>query len=63
MREIQRKSASDCPACGSTAIEGEGVEIVSGSAFQRCGCTACNAEWEDHYLLTATHLYEESDWE
>ncbi len=40
-----------CPFCGSSSIQGGFIEIEAGKAFQRMGCTECEAEWQDVYEL------------
>jgi len=50
-----------CPQCGSTNIDGEGVEIGEGTATQECGCNNCAAEWYDRYALTGYSLIEEGE--
>lgn len=41
-----------CPFCGSTDIEGGGVDIDVGGASQAIFCNECEAEWTDHYTLS-----------
>ena len=40
-----------CPFCGSSSIQGGFIEIETGKAFQKMGCTACEAHWQDVYEL------------
>ncbi len=45
-----------CPRCRSDNIEGKGVEIEKGKAYQPCFCHDCEHEWSDNYTLTSvTH--------
>ena len=47
---IKRKGLS-CPFCASLSIQGGFIEIEIGKAFQRMGCTDCEAQWQDVYEL------------
>jgi len=40
-----------CPFCGSLSIQGGFIEIEEGKAYQRMGCTECEAHWQDIYEL------------
>lgn len=46
------KGGSICPFCGSTEIEGDGVEIDGPTATQEVSCGSCEATWFDTYALT-----------
>ena len=54
-----------CPSCGSLSIQGGFVEIEAGRAYQRMGCTECDATWQDVYELTCripdTNSYPEKE--
>jgi hypothetical protein len=50
-KEYIEKGGNSCPFCGSTAIDGNGVEIEKGKAFQPCSCNRCGKEWTDIYIL------------
>jgi hypothetical protein len=54
-----QKGCSRCPACGSTLIEGDSVEIDENRALQDVQCKLCSAEWQDIYTLTGMGLYGE----
>ena len=41
-----------CPHCQSNDLDGTGVHIDSGTAWQNISCNECNAEWQDIYSLT-----------
>ena len=41
-----------CPVCGCEDIEGESIEILSGTANQPMTCNGCGSAWTDHYKLT-----------
>lgn len=41
-----------CPNCGSADIEGSGIEVDAGTAWQAIWCLACDANWTDDYTLT-----------
>ena len=40
-----------CPFCASLSIQGGFIEIEAEKAFQRMGCTECEAHWQDIYEL------------
>ena len=52
---------NQCPVCNSSNIDGNGVEIEMGEAFQEVGCNTCNAVWIDHYELAGYRLIEAGD--
>lgn len=45
------KSGSCCPRCGSTDVEGEGIEVDGSSCWQPVNCTNCGLMWQDIYRL------------
>lgn len=49
--EYLKNRGSKCPYCGSDQIEGESVDISSGSASQLVNCLECNSNWVDIYKL------------
>lgn len=50
-KEYIEKGAGSCPSCGSTSIDGDGVEVEGARAFQSCACHECEKEWTDIYSL------------
>lgn len=44
--------ATQCPYCNSYNIEGQEINIDSGSAWQDVSCNECGQEWQDTYTLT-----------
>lgn len=44
--------ADYCPFCGSSAIEGEHIEIVDREAIQEMSCIDCDSVWFDIYKLS-----------
>jgi transposase-like protein len=46
-----------CPFCSSDEIEGDGVEIDGGDAYQDVTCNDCGAEWSDRYQLASFIVY------
>ena len=46
-----RRGGSGCPRCGSNNINGGGVEVDIGGAWQSVSCTECELEWTDIYNL------------
>jgi transposase-like protein len=47
-----------CPICGNSDVEGGGVEIDAGIAWQEVSCHACGAEWTDQYELVGYNKVE-----
>lgn len=50
-KQYVKKGGNCCPFCGSTNIEGEGVDVQEGSAQQEVTCQDCFASWFDEYNL------------
>ena len=40
-----------CLYCGAERIEGGSVEVNNGEVFQEMRCLACEATWQDVYML------------
>ncbi len=49
--EYLKADGTRCPFCLESDLDGEGVEIEGGFAFQRIHCGGCNGSWEDKYRL------------
>lgn len=45
-----------CPSCGFPHLEGDSVEVETGSAFQKVTCLKCHTSWYDKYKLTGIEL-------
>ena len=45
-----------CPACGSSNLSGNSVQVESGVAWQGVECDDCKASWNDVFKLIG---YEE----
>ena len=58
----KRIKSFECPTAGCIGTaEGEPVEVEAVTAYQRCSCTVCDAEWELGFTLTDRVVKEEDD--
>ena len=48
----------NCPYCQSDQIEGDGVEVDAGRAWQEMFCPNCEKSWTDRYTLTSIEYVE-----
>lgn len=55
-RHYLRTHGTQCPICGSTAIEGGSMNADGGSAWGSCSCGECGAEWRDVYHLKEVEM-------
>lgn len=54
-KEYAENGGINCPCCEGD-VEGSGVEVEAGMAYQEMNCTECDATWNDVYKLIS---YEE----
>ena len=54
-------NGSNCPVCGSPALDGEEIQLGSGTAYQKIVCSNCQTSWYDNYKLTDIEIISYGD--
>lgn len=60
-KEYVKRSDNRCPFCGSSDVEGEGVEVYEGGCTQEVTCHRCFASWYDKYKLTGYSIINDPE--
>lgn len=55
---LSRCKKNRCPACDSTQVEGQEVDVMPGECTQHMICLECDTEWQEHYTMTSFAYYE-----
>ncbi|MBU0564890.1 MAG: hypothetical protein KJ890_15480 [Gammaproteobacteria bacterium] len=50
--EYLADAGNHCPFCRSPNIQGGGIEVEAGRAWQNINCDNCGKGWQDEYELT-----------
>lgn len=55
--QLERCQQNRCPACGSSEIEGQEIEVCAGTCHQDVDCLECGSEWRETYTLSDFGFY------
>jgi len=61
LKSYIENDSNKCPRCGSSAIDGESIEVDSTGAWQKVTCTICSLVWTDVLKLVGIQVQGDSN--